>query len=274
MANRYLLVDDVTGKYKRGSDALPTEDFPASGFGALTTAENTKTLALDRLDRYLGRRVNHDFVIQDQFCGGTLAGRLGWGAANSGGSSNVAAPIDAKYVGAVRAATGTGATGRSAFLLNQSAFCFGNDREHFISFRGAILTNLLPNGTDNYFVVIGAHDLNTAVDCTDGIYFKYDHTVSANWRFVIINDGVKDEYDTGVAVAFNTFYDLDFLVNSTGTQVTAWINDTLINTYTSSNIPKTIARVTGLKVGINKTLGTNERSIHIHGLYWRVREVV
>ncbi len=184
-------------------------------------------------------------------------------SATSGtGSSNGAANPGNTGIGWARHSTGTTATGRAAYWLNN-----GNaylPTRGFCHWASRFLLNNLSDGTDTFFYYNGMINSVTA-EPTSGVYFRYTHSQnSGRWQAVARNASVETMVDTGVTVAAGSVYNVEILTNANCTEALFYINDSLVATITT-NLP------TGsMDFGTNlrKTVGTNNRQAEVDYLYF------
>lgn len=150
--------------------------------------------------------------------------------------------------------TGTDATGRAALLSGSSGIRFGGGR-HLLRWD---LISAISDGTDTFVTRVGFLD-SPSGDGTDGIYFRYTHSVnSGRWQAVTRSGATETASDTGVAqtIAYFTF---EIEVNAAATSVAFFINGTLVATNTA-NIPSG-SNLTGIGASIVKSAGTNLREV-------------
>lgn len=127
-----------------------------------------------------------------------------------------------------------------------------------------LLTNLSTD-VEAFTVIAGYGDNLGAVDQTDGIYFRYTHTVNGGkWELVAEVGGVETVADSGVTVAANTWYNLR--IETYGqTSATFFIDDVNVGTI-STGLP-TSTDYTGINIGIFKSVGTSTRAYRVDWLY-------
>lgn len=100
----------------------------------------------------------------------------------------------------------------------------------------------------------------------NGVYFRYDRTSSVNWQGVTYSGGSSTVASGGSNVAVGTGYvSLRMVINAAATSVSFYVNNTLIGTSTS-NINTSLALSYGAV--INKTAGTNSRSLNLDYLHF------
>lgn len=81
-------------------------------------------------------------------------------------------------------------------------------------------------------------------DHTQGIYFEYDRSLSANWRLCTASGSIRTKNDSGIAVAVG-YVNICFIVNEAGTSVQFYINGIAVGTPITTNLPF------GLAIGYN-----------------------
>lgn len=121
--------------------------------------------------------------------------------------------------------------------------------------------NTLSDGTDTYTYRFGFMDTTTAADATDGAYFEYDSTTSANWLMCTSNNSTRTKTPSSIAVVASTWTLLTIKVNSDGTSADFFVNGVMAGSITT-NIPTGSGRQTGAKIQMVKVAGTNQRIIY------------
>lgn len=158
------------------------------------------------------------------------------------------------------ASAGTTTTGRSALSS------FGN-APLLLGFGAVHVENLvkIPNlsdGTETFTLIVGLND-NPAGDATDGVYFRYTHSVnSGKWQAVTRSNSVETAADTGVTVAINTNYRMTIEINAAGTSAEFSINGVVVATI-AATIPTGAGRQTNVMTGILKSAGVTNRDLLI-----------
>ena len=173
----------------------------------------------------------------------------------------------ANQVGFSEYVTGTTAAGYAThftegFVARQ--FHFGGGTWLFETY---VEVGTLSNATERFRFVTGFGNQSGSANETNGTIFTYDEggtangtTASANWQCVTIGNSVRTLTTTSVAVTTN-WVKLRIIVNANGTQVTYFIDGTLVATHTT-NIPLFSAnRFWNVKQGIVKTIGVTSRNV-------------
>jgi hypothetical protein len=121
--------------------------------------------------------------------------------------------------------------------------------------------NIVP-GT-NFNARLGYQDTLTSAPTdgtlpVDGVYFKIDGDVNANWLFQTASASTRTQVDTGVAVATAAYQKLTISVNAAGTSAQGFINGVLVATI-ATNIPTIAGQETGFGATILRetTAATN-----------------
>lgn len=109
------------------------------------------------------------------------------------------------------------------------------------------------DGTDNYSVYIGLGNTLTTGDSLDFVGFRYNHSLnSGRWEGVCRENNVEaTPLDTGVAFAVDSWFDVEFHINSAGTSVEFLINNVSVGSI-SSGLPSS-SRSCGLQVKFDRT---------------------
>lgn len=170
--------------------------------------------------------------------------------------------------GIVQLSTGTTATGRSAVRTTAlSGVKFGGGKWIFET---RVRINTLSTAAERYALRAGFIDSTTG-DSTDGAYFEYDESVSANWRLKTSNNGTRTTVDSGIAVAAAAWITLRVCINAAGTQADYYLNGTLVTDGTpapiTTNIPTAAGRATGIGVMVLKSIGLTTRTFDVDYLF-------
>jgi hypothetical protein len=140
------------------------------------------------------------------------------------------------------------------------AYMIGSGSSLRLRFRALI--NTLSNGTETFTVRIGFIDSITG-DGTDGLFFRYTHSVNGGrWESVARSGGSETASDTGVAPAAGVYQILDVSVNAAGTQCEFYIDNVLTATI-ATNVPSGSSNLTNIMAKIEKSAGTTSRYIAI-----------
>lgn len=241
-----------------------TGPFQSTG-GATVSGATFQQFAKDIADSALfsDQSVNTDrnYFENNDFVWGALPS--GFLSANSGAGSGIGADTfgtDAteRVAGSVSLATGTTTGGYALIYKGVNALIAGLG--HFFRVRWRVGLQTLSNGTERYTAYVGFGDNIAAGDHTDGCYFRYNDSVnSGRWEAVTAAAGVRTATNTTIT-AVTTYSIFEVRINSAGTSVEFYIDDTLVATNTT-NIP-TSTNAFGLMFKLEKSLGTTSRSIH------------
>ncbi len=158
--------------------------------------------------------------------------------------------------GVLKLQTGTTTTGRAGIVSSSGygEFLFGAG---VYTIESEIYITTLSDGTDTYGLRFGFGDDATA-DFTDGAYFEYLSTTSANWYMCTANNSTRTKTDTSTAVVAGAWLKLKIVVNAAGTSAEYFINGVSAGTVTT-NIPTTTGRETSAMYSIIKSAGTTNR---------------
>ncbi len=202
----------------------------------------------------------HSFLFSD-FISDSAAGEIGWNTTNSGAGSVPTvggyADVFNRAYGAATLPTGTTVTGRSCLSSGVAALgtAYGSLTQEW-----RFLIPTLSTGVEEYAAVVGFGDtVGAGHQQTNGIYFRYDRTVSTNWIAETAAGAVRTSTATSTAVVAATWMYLRIQVNAAGTSVTYYINNVLVATVTT-NIPGFIQQF-GPLFKIVKSVGTTSRTI-------------
>jgi hypothetical protein len=211
--------------------------------------------------------VRESYLYED-FTGGTTAGENNWLPVASGAGAGVSIATqptqDARRHGVMTMSTGTTTTGRCSYHNGLTNFIYGNNGSLFFDVVCKIDT--LSTAAQEYTLEIGLGDNTGATaDQTNGIYFKYDRTISTNWLIVTSNGGVRTTTITSIAVTTNWTY-LRIFLDQTNSQIIFYVDSATAGTITT-NIPVDVTDIMGNLFKIRKTAGTTARTLHVDSVY-------
>jgi hypothetical protein len=195
--------------------------------------------------------------MEDFAAGGTSTASFNNTSTGTGASiSNSGSGAEGNVWGVLGCSTGTTTTGR------------GSGRGGIVNFsttgRGYLIAQIrvgfsaLSDGTDTFLYEVGFHDAFTVSTApTEGIYFSYDSTASANWIANNTNSSTTTSTTSTTAVTTG-FQTLTVIVNAAWTSMEFFVNGVSIATHTT-NIP---SGATNLTTGVRsiKSAGTTARS--------------
>lgn len=242
--------------------------FPV-GYKALAQAEFFEpSRSIDVTDDMLG-----DLYIANN-CVGPMAftSRVSGAAAGVSSSTTLTnATYQASGVAALN--TGTSGVGRAALTCLTSGVMLGF-QNHRLAGR-FIVDNLSTVGVQQYTVVWGFHDgLGTStIDPGNGVFFKYDRALSANWLCYCFKGGVvAGPLDTTIPVTQVTgsgaMQLLEVEVSEAADYAFFRINGVLVGTITTQ-IPNTIATALGMR--ILQSVGTTPRNLYCDWVRYRTQ---
>lgn len=171
--------------------------------------------------------------------------------------------------GVLLLSTGTTSTGNGVFRLgsaNTPQYYIGNGA---ITYEVYINIETLSNSTDRFTSIFGAYTGGNVNSTANGIFFIYDEGgvwaggvlgASPNWRCVSINTSTRTVTNSGVAISAGGWVKLRMEINSAGTSVGFYINNTLVATHTT-NIPSTSTAMHWYNL-FNKTAGTTSLNLY------------
>lgn len=185
------------------------------------------------------------------------------GSGASAGSTNV---TEAGAFGIYQFSTGTSTTGQSNTIL--ASVGAGTNGPFFLG-QGIIKTTLrlktganLSDGTNTYRILFGLVKPWDSTTITDGAWFEYDSTSSANWRYRTASSSSSTSNSSSISVDANTWYRLRLEINAAASSVEYFIDDVSIGTI-NTNIPGSSGPSVQLKAGIHKSAGTTARNFLI-----------
>lgn len=192
---------------------------------------------------------------------GTTIGNIGWNTSNTGTGSALTglAATDAIHHGILILNTGTTTTGRgSVFLSNAVGTGTMRVTGGTIHMEWDVQVPTLSTSTDRFQFRCGFGDSITT-DFSNGVYFEYDDSLSANWRIKTANAATRTTTDSGVVVAAGSWYKLAFDISVSGTSALFSINGTSVGTI-ATNLPTLDVTPTAFLL---KSVGTTNRSVYI-----------
>jgi hypothetical protein len=193
-------------------------------------------------------------VVATSFVGDLLVSASGTGATYQLSDKSVAlAGIDAteKAHGVCFLNVGTATNGRIFLGLgtnNVASFAFGQHRNLWGTRANLAI---LSDGTNTYTAYHGFME-SVTTGPIQGAFFRYTHSVNGGrWEYCVAN-GTVVAADTGVSPVAGVYQVFEIVVNTAGTEVTFYINGSLVGTVTTG-IP-----TVGLFPGTNfiKSAGT------------------
>jgi hypothetical protein len=134
-----------------------------------------------------------------------------------------------------------------------------------IWYESIVRVTQLEDATDRWSARIGFGNVS-AGDQTNGIYFESDLATFGDTRYraVVAKAGVRTKTDTGVSPTANAYQHYRIKVNAAGTSVDFYIDNVLVATIATANIPNTVGNEFDVIFQMTKTLGTvNARSITV-----------
>lgn len=282
-ANRHIdhtAVSIATGTGLTGGGTIASTRTISLDFNALT--EETAIVSSDMIPLYDASESAHNKVsvgtllrpnnlifTQVEDFTRSSAGELTSAVAGTGGVSGLfggTSPSLANHWGIWSLACGS-ANSTGVIRESMDSYVFGGSTTY--SFEFLIYLSNLSDGTDTYKLRIGMMDTAPTIgpdnESTDGVYFKYDSTSSANWIiYAVKNSGAASSTTSSTAVAATSWVKLRIDI-STGGTATFYVNDSSIGSH-SSNVPTGTSERTGIVVRICKTAGTNTRTCYLD--YW------
>ena len=126
----------------------------------------------------------------------------------------------------------------------------------------------LSTGGERYTLRAGLSSITLPNIIAEGVTFEYDDSQNGGRWQAICGDApsVETSVDTGVTVAVDTWYKLEFEVNAAATSVEFFIDDASVATITT-NIPSGGADHLFYSTHIMKLIGTTARELHIDAMY-------
>jgi hypothetical protein len=176
--------------------------------------------------------------------------------------------------GQIQLETGTSGTGGHASMYLSggltSAFFIGGGE----SYETAVNFGALSASTSTYIARIGLCDGNGyGADCSNGTYFEYDSSTSANWRIATAKAATRTKTTTSKVVATG-WTNLKFVATSSS-NIDFYVKNAADSSYTlvgsiTTNIPNTSSNCAGLTFTMYRTgSGTTNRTMKVDYVdYW------
>jgi mRNA-degrading endonuclease toxin of MazEF toxin-antitoxin module len=178
-------------------------------------------------------------------------------------------------IGICTYATSTGATNYAMHISESNSagqqFQFGGGTWVYESY---IAVETLSDVTNRFRFQTGFGDLATASNDNNGAIIIYDEggtangtIASANWQCVTSNNGLRTLTTTSVPVTTN-WVKLKIIVNAAATQITYFIDGSLVATHITTIPTYALGRRFKVKQGIFKTIGTTNRNVNCDYLFY------
>jgi hypothetical protein len=232
-----------------------------------TSATSTKKIALRDFLAQKFSLTDQAFCIADDCIRNSDAGLTGVGAGtgNSTQFGTFGQDTVENAQGECQIDTGTTATGRRTQSSGLLQLITGISRLR-IGLR--IVTEVLSDGTETYTAYCGFIDNSGAGDHTDGMYFRYTHSVNGGrWEAVTSTNSVRTATDTGVSAAI-TYKVFEIEVDQAVTEVRFYIDGTLVATNTTNIPPAFSTNQFGYGMKIEKSVGTTARNLSMDWYYF------
>lgn len=240
VARGYIIVGNSTPKWAR---------LAQGSFGSVFRSDGTD------IGWYVPSRFTGFF--DDFLVGSTGGGDTVWQFAAGGGTyTEVAA--EAGHPGIFGFSTSTSSSSTPNIFKGTTSYIFGGGT---IILEAVLKIPTLSDGSERFTVRFGfAESVNSAL--VDGAMFEYrDNLTSGNWNPTTANNSASTTASGGASVAASTSWTrLTIVVNAAGTQVDFYVDGTLAGTSTT-NIPTSAGRETGIRIGIVKSVGTTARTV-------------
>lgn len=206
-------------------------------------------------------RFYNDFVtagaLTGNFADGMYCTAVGTGAAISSANDQGTIAPKRRGAGFMEISTGSVANGYGYWKhFLSGSLTMGQAKE---SYRTALGIGALSDNT-NSFDLNAAYasaplDPSTAI----GVYVRYNHAINGGkWQIRVKSSVADNSYDTGITVAINQMYAIEFLWNAAGTQVTIVINSTSFGPYNWAD-----GSIGPPSLGLLKLAGTTARQAYV-----------
>lgn len=192
-------------------------------------------------------------------------------AVNSGTGTSGSNFPSGNDVGAIACSTSTSTNAVAGFRAASGNLYFNSAS---VGLHWRIHTpSALSTDADGYEIIAGFGDVTTDANVTDGVYFRYTHSLSNGvWVPFTANNSVTNMASgasSTVTVAINTVYDL--IIEVTSSVANFWVSTDNGATYTwlgyiTSTIPQAAGRETAIEAYIRKlggSVGTTARIMYL-----------
>lgn len=205
-----------------------------------------------------------EYTLSEDWIANNFEGSLHWSRARSGGGDAVSTTIglDANHQGLVDLNVSSGSC--TLHLGTSKIFLSGG----LLSYQTAVYIPQLASSSQNFICWTGLGDTSNSDEHIDGVYFEYNRNNSLNWVCKTSTDSIRTSVTTNVAVEPSTWFNLAFISNADGTEITFLINRNIVATVTT-NIPNAIDRTCSPNYKILKTNGSISRSMILDFFYLR-----
>jgi hypothetical protein len=205
------------------------------------------------------------------------------------GTGTALSPVTTSVVsgraGVVQLESGTTATGRTRVMTSVSMINFADGDW---TFAATVQVPDLSTASEEYVVVVGAQDVLTSFNESNGCYFLYDRSGGATdpstgdatgtpgdyWQIWCAGGGTRTGYILNTTsnaedsfsrvvstVAANTWYRLEIVMDG-DTKAHFWIDGVEVGRITT-NIPTGTSELTGAGIALQKSAGTTERVLYL-----------
>lgn len=257
------LIDYLCDSFMSISDNFIDEDsFASDSATKVPSQQSTKAY----VDATAGGIANTDlrFFESEDWVFTTLSNMGGgWTTSTTGGaalsSTGYGEDTTEHAFGTIGLTTGTGTSDRGQ-LYKSGGFRLGIG--HTIKLRMRMAIEALSNGTDTYTVWWGLTDGIASGDPTNGVFFRYTHSVnSGKFQKVTRAAGVETAADTTVT-SDTTYKIFEIRIDDAASSITFWIDSVQVGTAHTTNIPSTATSML-LFMKIEKSAGTTARRVDI-----------
>lgn len=177
------------------------------------------------------------------------------------GAALAASTATAGRVGVITLSSGTTTTGYASLNTDPASIVLSNGVTRF---RCDVQLSALSDGTDTYAARFGLGDVAVGTDPTDGVFFRYTHSVnSGKWVYVTRSNGTETATNSTIAPVAATWTTLEIEINAAGTSATFYVDGVSAGAANTTNIPTGAGRETGAQISILKSAGTTARLISL-----------
>lgn len=164
--------------------------------------------------------------------------------------------------------TGTQSSGRNSLATASNSIRLGGGVWRYVT---RVRLSNISDGTDRFTLRIGFDDKGTASGAaTNAVCFRcVDNVNSGNWEAVCRAAGTETTISSAVAPVTSGWQTLCFEVNEDASSVQFWIDGTSLGSITT-NIPAASGREMGVNTRIEKSVGTNSRTLYTDMIAWSV----
>lgn len=142
------------------------------------------------------------------------------------------AKVDTNHPGVIKVTAGSNPEDYALASIPPSIKLAGG----VLTYEALVQVETLSTVSNEYTVRIGLGDTTNSSDNTNGVYFEYTRTTSANWLIKTSSASSQTSTTTSTAVSAGSWVTLSIVINAAASSITFSINGSSVGTITT-NIP-------------------------------------